>query len=103
MQLIWTDTYNKSLEYLFTCSQDIYSQSVLRKLRDGIIHYEALLVNNPLMGSIEESLLGMEYEYRNLIIRPYFKIIYRVENEKIYFMRVWDTRRNPEILTKDFR
>ena len=102
MQLIWTDTYNRSLEYLFTCSHDIYTQTTLKKLRDGIIHYEHLLTANPFMGSIEISLTGMEHEYRNIIIKPYFKVIYRVDGEKIYFIKIWDTRRDPELLRKDF-
>lgn len=54
------------------------------------------------MGSIEESLQGMEYEYRKIVIKPYFKIIYRVDNDVIYFIKIWDTRRDPSLLVNNF-
>lgn len=102
-KLIWTDLYNKSLEDIFTCSRDIYSKSILIKLKDAIMHYEKLLTHNPMMGSLEESLQGMDYDYRRIIIKPYFKIIYRFDNDAIYFIKIWDTRRDPSILTKELK
>lgn len=101
-RLIWTDKYNKSLEYIFSCSRDIYSRPILSKLKSAIMHNEKLLSHNPLMGSIEESLQGMEYEYRKIVIKPYFKIIYRVDNDVIYFIKIWDTRRDPSLLVNNF-
>ena len=102
-RLIWTDFYNKSLEDIFTCSRDIYSKSILVKLKGTIMHYEKLLVDNPMMGSLEESLQGMDYDYRKIVIKPYFKIIYTVSDNAIYLIDIWDTRRDPSLLTKDFK
>lgn len=96
-RLIWTDRYNRSLEYIFTCARDIYTIGTLRNLKKGIVHCETLIADNPLMGGVEESLLGMEFEYRHFVLKPYFKIIYRYDEagEDIYFIDIWDTRRDP--------
>jgi hypothetical protein len=36
------------------------------------------------------------------VVKPYFKIIYRVEGDIIYMIDIWDTRRNPEKLIDGF-
>lgn len=100
-RIIWTDKFSKSLESLFACLHSIYSIGTLRKLGKDITRNELLLPDNPQMGSIEESLSGLQYEYRSIVIKPYFKIIYRNDKEDIYFIDIWDTRRDPSLLKKN--
>ena len=57
-----------------------------------------MLIDNSLFGAIEPLLIGREEEYRHIVVKPYFKIIYRVEGDTIYMIDIWDTRRNPEKL-----
>lgn len=103
MQVIWTDSYNKSLDDMFSCVGTIYSMVTLKKIAAALKQYEPLLVENPFMGGIEESLKRCRYEYRYIVIKPYFKVIYRVEDDKIYFIRIWDTRRDPSLLRTNIK
>ena len=32
---------------------------------------------------------GKEKEYRHIVVKPYFKIIYRVEGDIIYMIDIW--------------
>lgn len=98
MRIVWTARYNKSLENIFTCARDFYSRSTLKKLNSSIKNAEAMLIDNSLLGAIEPLLRGREEEYRHIVVKPYFKIVYRVEGNIIYMIDIWDTRRNPEKL-----
>lgn len=99
MRIVWTARYNKSLECIFTCALDFYSRTTLKRLNSSIKSIEGLLLDNPLLGAVEPLLIGKENEYRHVIIKPLFKIIYRVEKDVIYMIDIWDTRRNPQKLT----
>jgi len=100
MQIVWTARFNKSLEYTFTCARDFYSKNILSNLHNEIKHQESLLKENPQMGTIESLLEGRSFEYRYLVIKPYHKIIYCVNNDIIYMIDLWDTRRDPKISVK---
>ena len=100
MRIVWTARYNKSLEYIFTCARDVYSRTTLKKLNSSIKSIEAILIENPLLGAVEPLLRGREQEYRHIVIKPLFKIIYRIEDDIIYMIDIWDSRRNPKNLTE---
>ncbi len=99
-RLIWTNRYYGSLRSIALNAGDIYSKGIVRLLRAEIKRKCELLKHNSLMGSLEPALFGMKYEYRFLLVKPYFKIIYRIENETIFIITVWDTRRAPERLMR---
>jgi plasmid stabilization system protein ParE len=46
------------------------------------------------IGSIDEDFVHLKYEYRKLI-ENHYKITYRKTKSKIYVVRVFDTRQNP--------
>lgn len=47
------------------------------------------------IGSIDEEFVHLKYEYRKLI-ENHYKITYRKTKNKIYVVRVFDTRQNPK-------
>lgn len=103
MRILTTEEFDKAYEFIFTCSRDLYSKGILRDLRNGFKRKLSLLADNPAIGSIEPSLENTGYEYRRLVIKPYFKVIYIVEGDNIYLTDIWDTRRDPSILTKELK
>ncbi len=46
------------------------------------------------IGIIDESFTHLKHEYRKLIIK-YCKITYREGKDKVYVVRIFDTRQNP--------
>ena len=97
-RLIWTNQYYGSLRNIALNVGYIYSKGVVRQLKNEIRRKCDLLIQNAFMGSLEPTLCELEYEYRYLVVKPYFKIIYRVENETIFIITLWDTRRAPDKL-----
>ncbi len=56
------------------------------------------LKTNPGLGQEEPLLAGARYEFRRLVIEDLTKIIYRVTDNSIEIVDVWDTRQNAEDL-----
>lgn len=47
------------------------------------------------IGAIDESFAHLKYKYRKLILH-HCMINYRIENDIIYIVRVFDMRQNPQ-------
>lgn len=50
----------------------------------------------PELGRIEPLLQDRSKSYRSLVATKYNKIIYYVDDDKIYIVDFWDTRREPK-------
>mgnify|MGYP001772447898 CR=1 FL=1 len=97
-RIIWSEKFLKSTDDYFMQYEIIYSRDVLRKLRKGILKYNRILADNPLMGMVEKEIDGVLF--RRIIIKPYFKLIYIVEGDTVVFTSIWDTRRAPDKLIR---
>ena len=61
-----------------------------------------LLAKQPKMAAIELHLEEFSHEYRSLTVMKNYKVVYFVENEIVHISAVWDCRKNPDILAKEF-
>jgi len=52
----------------------------------------------PQAGSIEILLADLPQKFRSLVVKPHYKLIYLIDNKKVYIISVWDTRKDPETL-----
>jgi len=71
----------------------------------AVIHNEILdkidqLCSFPQMAPIEPLLEDLAVSYRSLVVHSNYKVIYRVEGEKIFIVDIWDCRQKPEMLKK---
>ncbi len=82
---------------------DIYRQSTLRKLYGKINYYSRLLSENPMMGMVEPYTEAFPIEYRRIVIKPYFKLIYYIYGNIIYLRDLWDTRQDPDVLKEQLK
>ncbi|WP_340074229.1 type II toxin-antitoxin system RelE/ParE family toxin [Leptobacterium sp. I13] len=55
---------------------------------------ESTTVDLTNIGAVDEYFSHLKYEYRKLL-EDYYKITYRIGKEKIYIIRVFDTRQHP--------
>jgi plasmid stabilization system protein ParE len=68
-----------------------------RFVLDKIIKSTSQLAQQPQMGTVEQLLKHKKSEYRYLLAFSY-KIIYRVDKDKVVVSRIFHTARNPEKL-----
>jgi plasmid stabilization system protein ParE len=87
-----------SLAEIVKYYNDNVSYTVAENIRNGILSSSNQLAKQPTSGQIEEFLLDMGKGHR-YIIRGNFKIIYEIQNHKLYITDVFDTRQNPEKIT----
>ena len=76
----------------------LYGVSKSKKIINTIFETIEILENPDVdfteIGAIDEDFVHLKYDYRKLITSHY-KITYRKNKSKIYVVRIFDTRQNP--------
>ncbi|WP_294559075.1 type II toxin-antitoxin system RelE/ParE family toxin [uncultured Bacteroides sp.] len=67
-------------------------------LKQELILSSNTLETFPFGGAIELLLANEEIEFRYLVVRKHYKLIYFVENDVANIVAVWDCRQNPDKL-----
>ena len=98
MRIENTPQFERAFERLLNCDQNFYTLNTITQFYSKYKQIRLLVQENPLLGQREPILEGFKLEYRRIVIRPYFKIIYTIKGDTIYFADIWDTRRDPNNL-----
>lgn len=98
MQVINTARFERSMEFVVSCGRTIYSRNIIRQFYEDYKKYRTLLSSSPRIGQKELLLESEIIEYRYVFIKPYFKIIYLIQDETLYLVDVWDVRQEPKNL-----
>ena len=77
------------------------SESYAVELYNQIIEETEQLQYFPQMAQKEPLLKEFKEDYRSLIVRTIYKIVYFVENETVNIVAVFDCRQNPKKLKND--
>ena len=97
VKIIWTKKaftqLERAIKYINEEQGHSYAEIVLNKT----LEKTRLLEKTPLIGQVEPLLKHKKSEYRYLVVWSY-KIIYRVDKDKIIISRVFHTSRNPQKL-----
>lgn len=98
--LVW----KKLLENQVWCIEK-FGIGVADKFRLKVQEAIKRIARFPRMAPIEETLMGLSETYRSLLVHPHFKLIYYIDEaaETIYIVDMWDVRRAPIDLQKDFQ
>ncbi len=96
----WTDDATERLDAIMEYLLETFGISSVIKLRDEIDSYINTLLTNPNIGRVEPFLVGKRYVYRSIVINSINKIVYRIDEDVLYIIDIWDMRRSPENLVK---
>lgn len=92
--ILWTDKAKADLRTIF----DYYCLETSEKIAHQMIHKllkkTTQLSKNPKSGAVEPYLGHLKFEYRRLV-EGHYKIIYRIQDTKVFINRVFDSRQNP--------
>ncbi|HEX9650955.1 MAG TPA: type II toxin-antitoxin system RelE/ParE family toxin [Cyclobacteriaceae bacterium] len=94
VKIIWTKKAFSQLERAIKYIKEEQGHSYAEIVFNKTLEKTRLLENNPLIGQVEPLLKHKKSEYRYLIAWSY-KIIYRIDQDKIIISRVFHTSRNP--------
>jgi plasmid stabilization system protein ParE len=95
MKVFWTKFALNSLSQAYNYYTKNVSVNIACSIRDGILSGTKQLEKHSQSGQIEELLLDFDEGHR-YIIRGNYKIIYKIQNQKVYISDVFDTRQNSE-------
>jgi plasmid stabilization system protein ParE len=103
MKVLWTIFAEKQLDNIYDYIHNKSFQSAVNIYND-ILDESDMLALFPRMGAIEPLLSEFPEEYRFLIVRRNYKVIYCIDSEAtIYVVAVFDCRQNPGKLKKDIK
>ena len=95
MRIIWTDFAIENLKGIFDYYSDKASKPIAHKIRKQILSSTKQLLDNPKSGQLEFNLEKIKQNHRYLVSGNY-KIIYRIDDNRIIINDVFDTRQNPQ-------
>ena len=96
MKIIWTECAQKSQDDAAAYIFNEFGAMPLIDFYKNLDEIEEDLSDFPELGRIEPLLQDRSKSYRSLVATKYNKIIYYVDDDKIYIVDFWDTRREPK-------
>jgi addiction module RelE/StbE family toxin len=97
LEIKWTSFAKNELKNIYNYYKENISKSSAIKIADGITNDVTILENHPNIGPIEELLKGSENDFRYLLSKRNYKIIYwiNLNNKTIEIVDIFDVRQNP--------
>lgn len=99
MKIIWSDFAIENLKNIFKYYKIKASTKVAHEIRKQIFESTKKLINNPESGQVEFHLEKLEQNHRYLLSGNY-KVIYKIEKDRIFVNDVFDVRQNPNRMIK---
>lgn len=94
-KIIWHDSAREHLADIFAYYIDNVSQKVAYSILHDLLSAVETLEKTPRKGAREKLLRNRRYEYRHLVVRRTYKVIYFVDNDECHIAAIWDTRQKP--------
>jgi len=96
--IIWLQEAREDMEELY----NFYAEKSIRsatRIYNEILEEADILIYHPNVAAIEQLLNGFTKTYRSLVVsKGKYKLVYTMENNTIYIIRVWNCNQNPEKL-----
>jgi plasmid stabilization system protein ParE len=77
-----------------------FGEKALLDFREEYKRTKKLLAEDPGIGSEELNLSDDEHKYQYTVINGLSIMLYRVENETVYIVDMWDTRQQPPTIVR---
>lgn len=98
MEVIWTDFAKESVFDLLLFIRKCWGDTVAATVWEGIQKDVALLEHFPEIGQVHLINKRLGIVIRELVVDKKNKIYYYIQNDNVYIIMAWDTRKNPETL-----
>jgi len=99
MKIVWTKEALEETKTIYEYYKSNISVYVAKRIKEKILSSTKNLHKYPNQGQIEELLNHKDDIFRYLIVDNY-KIIYKISEKIIYIIKIFDCRRNPELINR---
>jgi toxin ParE1/3/4 len=98
MKVIWTKEALTDAKEIYNYYKYKASIKIAKTIKNKLLSSTKILNKQAKQAQIEESLKHKSEEYRYLV-KGNYKVIYKITDKReVFIMKVFDCRRNPEIL-----
>lgn len=94
-KIIWLSTAQKHLNEIYNWLAE-RSETAAVHLFNDILNETKRLTDFPEIAEKEPILKDFAKEFRALVVRKNFKVIYYIEADKVYISAIWDCRLEPQ-------
>ena len=95
MEIIWAEQAISAWEDTIDYIAGEFGVQAVERFYRKTEEWQDILCSSPLAGKTEPLLKNRSRTYRSIVIGKKSKLIYYIENETIYIVDLWDTRREP--------
>lgn len=96
MTVIWDPEAKKSLRQVSRYIRDRFGTKAQQRFIKEVDDLGLLLATNPNLGFIDSLFDGRSKTYRSVVINGLSKLVYLTDDDTIYIVAFWDTRREPK-------
>lgn len=100
MVVVWTERAKKRLHALYNYHLEVAGLRTARRITRKITDDAARLSKHPQLGPIEEE-MGDKRDIRSLVAQKHYKLLYRVGENAIYIISLFDCRQSPEKMQEE--
>lgn len=99
-KIVWSEFAENQLNNIFEYYSYTVSLETAKRIINKIILSTEILVQNPLIGQIENLLAYRKIQYRYLI-QDNYKISYSVKDDQIRIADIFDVRQSPKKIKRN--
>ena len=99
-EIKWHSNAREHLRKIFDYYYDNVSDEVAYSILGSVLKAVQGLERVPRKGALELLLEGRKYEYRRLVVRKNYKVIYFLVGDEVHIVAIWDVRQNPKTLVQ---
>jgi len=96
MVIIWLPEAKQHLKDIYLFYKGNRSLNAAIKVRQEIYTSVTPLKEYPLMAPVEMFSTKTQEEYHSLVVGKYFKVVYYINDDKIYISAIFDCRQDPK-------
>ncbi len=101
MDIVITNPAKASLRKLYNYYKKKVSTKLAKRIKSELRITISKLETHPYVGQVEEQLASLNLDHRYLV-NGHYKIIYRIEKDRIYITDFFDSRQGPSKQKKTF-
>lgn len=100
MQVKWSKKALTALDSAIDYGYKTFGEKATTEFYLRIKKHEVYLQDNPNIGSPEQLLSERKSDYRSIVVHKHYKMVYHITRDTVWISDLWDTRREPQKLTK---
>lgn len=103
MQVVWLEEAKVLFKEAVSFGYLAFGERAVIRFVDEVQRANERLSAYPFLGKVEPALRGLGREYRSLVVHRNYKVIYYIDDDRVFIASFWSTRCNPNNLRSEIK